>query len=212
MKNTLIVVVIVIIAIAAGAYIYTNKTSAPPAQSTQTQNQIITQTPSGTAAEVPVANDQLLAGGNSYLDKNNIFSILYPTDYVQDMDGENVTRFYKRGDSQRPQSEMTDGVIVTIQTEPLNGMTLEQKVDDAIKQSTAGGMAELTSPKAPVTVNNQQGFTYKIRGLGESTYVALQKNDNPQNAVTVVYAVMGEKQQEYQQQVDSMLSTLQILK
>lgn len=48
--------------------------------------------------------------------------------------------------------------------------------------------------------------------MNESTYITLQKNNDPQYAVTVVYAVLGKDQQTYQKQVDSMISTLRILK
>lgn len=160
MKNTLIITGFVIIVLLASGYFYSNRNTMSmtpvqtPSQITQTNEPTVS-----TAATTP-DNNELLARGNNYLDKNNIYSLLYPNDYVQDMEGDTITRFYKRGPSQRDQSEMTDGVIVTVQTEPLNGQTLEAKVDAVIKQSTAGGMAELTSPKASITINNQAGFIY----------------------------------------------------
>jgi hypothetical protein len=107
---------------------------------------------------------------------------------------------------------MYDCVILVFESHNLNGKSLENLVDENIKASTADGTSELTSPKQNITINSQQGFTYKMRGLGEATYYALTKDQNSDYALIVTTLVTDPTNAGFQKEVDALLSTIQMLK
>jgi hypothetical protein len=172
-----------------------------------------TQTPpTPKASPTNKAQIDLGSSGSSYRDQNNIFTVLYPNDYVLDTQDPLHIRIYKRGDTQRPQSEMSDGVLMVFESIELKGTSLEYWVDTHIQQATADGTSEIIEPKKPITQNGYLGFHYAIRGLGISQNIILQKNRDSNFAVMITYSVSDPKQVGYQKDVDAALSSLTILK
>lgn len=211
-KAVLAVIVIVLIVGAGGlAFMFRqgNVINAPvPSADT---NSLALPNPSGENDASSTAD--LQAGGSSYLDPKGVFSFLYPNDYRLDHEGGGqYTRISKLGPTQRGQTEMYDGVLVVFESVDLGGKPLEQWVDESIKTSTADGTSEVIQAKSPVTVNNYKGFTYTLRGLGESKYLVLQKDSQSDFAVSIVSAVYDPSNQGFQSQVSGILNTLQILK
>lgn len=160
--NKTVITVIIVLVILIGAISFVTKN--PQQSSTTTSPTPVADSATEPAPTYPPADPELLAGGSSHMDKDGIYSLLYPNDYTVDSPGEGITRFYKQGPSQQGQTEMYDGVNFTIITQPLNGKTIEQWVDEEIKTSTGeNGTSELIEGKKPITVNNQSGYTYKVR-------------------------------------------------
>jgi len=154
----------------------------------------------------------LKAGGSSYSDPQGVFSFLYPNDYTIDHSGgEQFTRIYKRGSTQRPQSEISDGVLVVFERVNLGGKTLSDWVDAQIEQAKTAG-SEITQPKKEITLNDFSGYTYAVRSLGESTYVVLRKDPNSDYAVSITSLVADPQQKGYQKEVDAILATLDLRK
>lgn len=216
-KNNLIIVgaVILFLTIVGVVYVWAmpgGRGNAPVAQDTQPTASLSPEV----NTEINPAEDQLLAGGSPYLDPDGVFSLLYPNDYTLDTESTSpngpMVRFYKRGAEQRPQSEISDGAVVVVETPNLSGQTLEQWVDSQLTAYTEGGVTEVTQPKRSVLFNSFPGFTYGIRGLGESTTVALQKDPNSDMAVVVTYMISDPQNQNYQAEVDAMLRTIRVLK
>jgi hypothetical protein len=162
----------------------------------------------------PTASAQLDLGrgGNSYRDPNNIFTFLYPNDYTLDTQDPLHIRIYKRGETQRPQSEMSNGALLVFEPIKLPDTSLETWVDTRIRQSTADGTSEITEAKKSITQNGYPGFYYAIRGLGISQNLILQKDKNSDYAVMITYAVSDPKERGYQKEVDAVLSSLTFIK
>jgi len=157
-------------------------------------------------------NSDLKTGGSSYLDPQGLYSFLYPNDYVLDTKDRKHIRIYKRVETQRPQSEMSDGILMVFESIDLNSQSLSQWVDSFIKESTMDGTNEMIEPKKSIVLNNFPGFTYELRGLGTTTYVVLQKNTQSFSAVMIAYAISDPEGKNYKVELDAILSTFQILK
>lgn len=180
--------------------------SPSPAASALPNSHALASPPSELAAS-------LRLGGNSFADPKGVFVFLYPNDYVQDSQNNGqYIRVYKIGKTQQGQTEMYDGVNINFESVNLNGQTLEKWVDEHIKSMTMDQSIEVTAPKKPVTLNDYSGFSYKIRGLGESSYLALQKTPNSSYAVSIIYMVSDPQEVGYQKEVDAILSTVELLK
>lgn len=157
--------------------------------------------------------DTLLAGGSSYHDPEGIFTFLYPNDWkIDQQNNETITRVYQQGPTQQGQTEMYDGVIVTFEKIPLNGKTLSSWLDTEIKNMTADGTSQITEPKKPITVNGFPGYSYSARGLGEFTFLVIQKNSESPTAIRISTLVADPKNIGFQSQVDAILQTLQLQK
>lgn len=204
MNKMTVSVLIVILTLGAGLFILIN------------QKQPIS-TPSPTALnEFPVTtvqtDMQMEPGSNSYSDQDGIFTVVYPPDYTLDTQDPLHIRIYKRGESQRPQSEMSDGALMVFEPIKLLGITLETWVDSRIQESTNDGTSEITEGKKTITQNGYPGFYYAIRGLGTSQNLILQKGINSDYAVMITYAISDPEQRGYQKEVDAVLTSLRLKK
>lgn len=207
--STILTVLIVLVIIAAGGiyFVSAEKSSqeVTPTISTQTNTMDPSATPTPEEAK-------LRAGGSSYADPKGVYSVLYPNDWKQDSPGDGMTRFYKNGPTQKGQTEMYDGVIVHIESVDLGTQTLSAWVDDRLKSSTADGTSEVVEPKKNIIVGGYPGFEYTLRGLGTFRYVVLQKDSTSKSAVNITTLVADPTKVGFQQEVDAVLKTLELLK
>lgn len=204
MKQTAILLITLAIITLIAGFIYF--------QSNQNNQQNLTVVPTLTPSS-STAPSELLQGGSSYSDPNGVFTFLYPNNYQ--IDGQNngqMTRVFKLGPTQQGQTEMYDGVIVHFERVDLGGKSLSDWVDDRIAQSIADGTSQVVTPKAPATLNNYPGFSYELRGLGTFENQVFQKDTNSNNAVLITTLVADPGNLGFQQEVNEILSTLQILK
>lgn len=169
-------------------------------------------TASADVSPVTATIEDFGASANSYLDDKGVFSMLYPNDWILDTQDPVHIRIYKKGDTQRPQSEMSDGALMVFETIQLQGKSLESWVDTRIKESTADGTSEVVEAKKTVTIHTYPGFTYALRGLGVSQNIVLQKDKNADNAVVITYSISDPQQKGYQKEIDVTLASLQLLK
>ncbi len=209
MTKVIIISFILLVLIISGVYftmhqysdntlIYPNTTAMPSHVS-----------PSPTA----VSSNNLMAGGNSYLDPKGVFSVLYPNDYQMDTQNNGqYTRFYKLGPTQKGQTEMYDGVNLNFESIDLNNQTLSDWVDTQINNSTNDDTVKLTKPKTPIILNGYMGFTYQTAGLGEATYTILQKDKTSKNAVNIISVFYDPSNQGFDKEINSILNSLKILK
>jgi hypothetical protein len=199
-----------LIVIGGAGYFFFAQNNKTPVASLE---QPVSQAPVVATTTPTQKQNELMAGGNSYLDPKGVFTLLYPNDYKQDMQGNGqYVRFFKTGATQRGQTEMYDGVLLVFEVVNLGDKKLSAYVDDKIKESTADGTLQVIRPKTSTTVNNYPAYTYATRGLGEATYYAVQKDPQSKNAVVIAIAVHDPEQKNYQKEVDSTLATLQLLK
>ncbi len=169
-------------------------------------------TPAAKKSEAQLEKE-IKSGGNSYSDPNGVFTALYPNDWQMDIDNnEQFVRFYKTGATQHGQTEMYDGIIVVIEPFALGNQTLEQWVDKKIKDSTADGTLQVIEPKKSITINGYSGYTYKTRGLGESTVTILQKDKASKNAINISHSASDPQNLGYEKEVDALLETIELRK
>lgn len=196
----LIILAIILISI-LGFFILKNQPTSSPAQLQ----------PSPTLpSTVPTQTD--LGSGSLYRDTNGIYTFRYPDDYILDTADPVHIRIYKRGDTQRPQSEMSDGALMVFETIELQGTSLESWVDIQINQSTADGTSEIIEPKRSITQNGYLGFQYSIRGLGTSQNIILQRDTSSRYAVIITYAVSDPENRGYQKELEAVLSSFTLIK
>ena len=211
MNKTLLagLAIIVLVVIAGVAYysIQPKKDQNPEAVTPMGSNP-----PSSTTNASSTPQPDLGQGGSSYADAKGIYSVLYPNDYSLDTQDPIHIRIFKRGETQRPQSEMSDGALIVFESVDLGGKTLEEFVDQRIKESVVDGTSEIINPKKAVTQNTYPGFSYTLRGLGESEYLVLQKDKNSKNALFTTYAISDPQQKNYQKDIDSIISSIKLLK
>jgi DNA-binding ferritin-like protein (Dps family) len=210
MKNTIFIILILIV-IGVGYSVYTSNTNAPLPINTNTQggNQAPIANPTVQSEELST----LQAGGSSYADPDGVYVFLYPAEYkIDSQEDGKYTRIYKAGATQKGQTEMYDGIIIHFEKVALEGKTLEAWVDTQIQNSTADGTSELIEPKTATTLNTYEGFTYKMRGLGESKYIVVQKDSSSSYALNITMAVNDPEKIGYQVEVDSILATVELLK
>jgi len=210
MMGKIVIVVLLIVVIVAGYFIYTK--SIRPNIPTNITNIIPTNSPDSVPVVDEAQVEALKKGGLSYSDKKGIFTFLYPLGYtIDEMNGGEFIRIYKKGDTQTGQTEMYDGAIVTFQPLQFTG-SLESYVDSQIEMATKDQMGELLTGKKAVSVNGYSGFTYTIRSLGESTHYVLHKDNNSQYGVDITYLVADPQKVGFQKEVDSIISSIKFLK
>lgn len=197
-----------VIVLAGGLY-FISRTPTVPKLGTDTKT--ITQTTVSPTSQNS-SNSSLAAGGSSLLDPKKVFTVLYPSDYQVDTSDVEHPRIFKRGETQRPQTELYDGVLIVFESVDLNGKTLSAWIDDRINDATQNGMQELVKPKTATTINNYPGYSYILRGLGESTYTVIQKDTNSKNAVVMSTLVADPNNKGYQQEVNNTLNSITLLK
>ena len=204
-------VIVGIFIIAFGAYLIYTK-SIPPKPLAEIIPVISPTKAVEVQADADISNN-LKQGGSSYLDKAGVYSFLYPDDYVLDQQPDGLhTRISKKGVTQKGQTEMYDGVIMVFDSVATNGKTLATFVDDSIKQLTEDGSVSVVTPKEPIKIGSYSGYMYVVRGLGEANYYVIQKDADSENAVIITTLVADPEKVGYQKEVNSILSTIQLLK
>jgi hypothetical protein len=98
------IVVLLIVTIVAGYFIYTK--SIRPSIPSVISDTNPTQSPDSVPVIDEAQVEALKKGGLSYSDKKEIFTFLYPLGYtIDEMNGGEIIRIYKKGDTQQGQTE-----------------------------------------------------------------------------------------------------------
>lgn len=175
----------------------------------------VTPTSSPTPSEQPSVQSTpdtstLAAGGSSYSHPSGLYTFLYPNDYAIEQEDPNAVRIFKRGEQQRPQSEMSDGVIMVFEPVALEGKTLDEWVDARIQQSLSAGTAEVVQPKTAMTFGMYRGYSFELRGLGSAKYLILQNSPNSEEVLVITTLVEDPQNKGYQKEVDATLATVEL--
>ncbi|MDQ5951360.1 MAG: hypothetical protein QG639_637 [Patescibacteria group bacterium] len=205
-KATLVVIILFLAALAGYLWWQQRSTLTAPTPTIQ---------PESTNTEVPAESSELSAlqqFGTTYQDPQGIFSVTYPSDYELDQPAEGQVRLIKRGEMQRPQSEISDGVLLVFETLTLEEKSLEEAVDERIVAFTANETGEIIQPKSAITIGGNQGFEYTVRSLGTSRQVLVQKDSNSEYAIAIAILIEDPQDVGYMQQVDAILSSIKFFK
>jgi hypothetical protein len=209
MKSILVIITILITLTIAGYFILQQNQKESLVPEDMQNREVI---PTSEVVNETPDEDNLGLGGNSYLDPNGIFSFLYPNDYQLDTSDPIHPRIYKHGETQSEGTEIYDGVLIVFETVELQGKTLEQWIDDKIRNTPADGNSTVIKPKEATTLNGYPGFTYRVRGLGEYDYIVIQKTPASQYALVITYIAPDPENKGYQKEVDATFSTIELLK
>lgn len=205
MKIILLIIALIIVATGSYYFLGRNHSSSPPITLPTNIN------PTG-SPQPTVDTNQLKAGGSSYADSQGVYVLLYPADYKLDTQDKQHIRIYKTGATQRGQTEMYDGVIIVLESINLDGQPLDAWVTNYIREATADGTSKVVTPKTSIIQNHYPGFSYTLRGLGTATYYVLQKDAASPYAVSITISINDPKQVGYQNEVNTILATLELLK
>jgi hypothetical protein len=158
----------------------------------------------------PPDTTSLKAGGSSYKDSNNIYTFLYPNDYMLDESDPVHIRIFKRGPSSRVQSEITNGVLMVFESVILKDQNIEELTEERIQESTKTGT--ITQEKKAILLGTYPGFTYQTGGFGAATHLILQKDTNSPSAIIISYTINDPTNKNYGDEVAATLSTLELFK
>lgn len=201
----------VLLLLVIGGVVVMQQMQKAPSPLSEDSKQTSSETVENFVTSVPDTAD-LKAGGSSYREVNGLYTFLYPNDYeLFTQPGDPHTRITKKGATQKGQTELYDGVLIDFESVNLDGMTLEAFVDKRITEATANGMSEVVDAKKMTKLNNYPGFTYELRGLGTTRYLAIQKDVQSDSAVILSFLVADPENMGYQKEVDAILSTLELL-
>ena len=201
-------IILLLVGVGIVAYLLSQK-SQNPGESIKPTPQLASD---GEFIEDPPNLDELKAGGSSYLDPQGIYNFLYPNDFILDTSDSQHIRIYKRGETPRPQSEISDGILMVFEVIPLSKTTFESWVDGRIKMDTSDGTNQVLEPKRSVVQNSYSGFYYSLRGFGVSQNLVLQKDKNSDNALLISYFIDDPHNKGYKRQFEEIISSLTLLK
>lgn len=206
MIKFLIVVIFILVLAGSVGYIVTQQNSI--AQIAPTPNQT-------KAAPTPtvIIDESIDLSKNTYEDPKGTFKVKYPTEYkIDSQNNGQYIRFSKVGETQTGQTEMFDGVIIVFESVNLGDKTLSSWIDGRIKESTADGTMKVVAIKEPTTIGKYSGYTYALQGLGTSDYFVIQKDASSKNAVVITNLIEDPQNKNYQAEVDTIFSHIELLK
>lgn len=206
-KVLIIGVILLVLFVTVGGFLYYNRT-----QGVQDAVSNPTTLNPGTNGGISPTPNPLGASGSSFMDPNGVFTVLYPADYELDTSDPIHPRIFKRGETQRPQTELYDGALIVFESVDLGNQTLSSFLDARIKDATQNGMQEVITPKTAASFNNYSGYTYTLRGLGETTYTVIQKDASSSSALIISTLVADPENKGYQQEVNATLNSITLLK
>ncbi|MEP7166725.1 MAG: hypothetical protein ABI758_01950 [Candidatus Woesebacteria bacterium] len=213
MRNTIIICLLGAVVGVGAALYYLSTKSYVPVTGTSVPQEVTAPIP--TVDQFIKSNPDtnvLKAGGNSYSDPKGGFGFLYPNDYVLNTSDAKHIRISKKGATQKGQTELYDGVLMVFESVDLKNSSLAAFVDSSIQTSTADGTTEIIQSKRQTSLNGYFGFTYELRGLGSSTYLILQKDSESKTALNITFIAPDPQGKGYQNDVDAILSTVELRK
>ncbi len=133
------------------------------------------------------------------------FSVYYDPSLTLQEDSKTDVRFYKQGPTQRGQTEMYDGLIVSMRkvSVPNGGQVY---IDDQIEQYKNVG--NITDPLHDGKLNGISVKEYSASGLGDSKMIFVPIDN--QTLLEVSYMAPDPTNAGFQKVVDSMLSTFKL--
>lgn len=156
---------------------------------------------------LPAQETPLIENWLTYRDSNSCYTFKYPSNLSLDL--ENGVVLTLSGPTQEQNTEIYDGIYLHFSL-PLNleGKTLGQYIDSGIEEAKIVG--QMLKPKQEITNNGIKGFTYTFQGLGIFEHFVLQSEDH-KCAVDITNGTVDPTNQGFQNTVDQILSTLEII-
>lgn len=110
------------------------------------------------------------AGWKTYTSAKHGFTIKYPGEINLKEEEDSSVTLTLWGPTQKTETEFYDGLGLRFNSGSLGGKTLKDFVEEKINEAEEAE-AEILIPLTPITIGGVSGYTYRIRGLGESTSI-----------------------------------------
>lgn len=163
-----------------------------------------TATPTATPTQIP---DQTL-DWKTY--STSTYLLKYPADMeIREEEG-SVLALSKWGPTQKEATEFYDGISVRFQPFELPDINLTTYVDNKILEIKSGGMAEIISGSAPVSVGNYSGLTFTSRGIGTFKYIYIQSSDK-QILMEIIDGTVDPSGQGFEETINKIFSTFEFV-
>jgi len=161
MKNVLLALSVAVIISAC---------TSKPQSSTQPEPSVTTQ-PTNTPTITPIAS---ISATLTQTFATDLYVINYPKDMKAEKMNPTSSRIYKSGPTQKGQTEMYDGIIITIETiTNSTNQTLGVFADIKSKEDHA----EIVERPKNISLNGISTIKYRLRGLGEYDNYILESKD-----------------------------------
>jgi hypothetical protein len=118
-------------------------------------------------------------------------------------------KFLFIGPTQGIGTELYDGIIFMISKEYYNQASLKDFVDVEIEKERELDIVFVDDPEEFILMG-MTGYYYRVDGLGTFTNIIIDAG--PGEAIKIVYTAPDPKNQEFHQTVNTMMSTLKLIK
>lgn len=206
----LLVVVSVVFSATTGWLVYQNNKLKQAGQETISPlpTKTVTQSPTATTTPSPAPTVDPIMEWQTYSTEEDCFSFKYPEEVTFKMQGD-LAHLSLLGPTQKQDTGFFDGISLTFSPPLTISGSLTDYVDTKVAESKEFG--EIIKPKAEITVNGINGYTYTNQGLGTFENIYLQAGDKS-CAVEITNSTIDPTNQGYQETVDKILSTFKFSK
>lgn len=192
--QTQVLIIVVILAVFLGGYYLGQQRIKPTPTPPQP---IITPSPS--------PSDET-ANWKTYTSTRYNFTFRYPIQ-AKIEEPEGMVGLSVWGPTQVKDTDFYDGISLRFSSGSLESKSLKFFVEEKVKQSKEN--AEIIVNPTEIKVGNLTGYTYRVRGLGEHTYIYLTPRYN--TYLEIINSTVDPGNRGYQETVNQILSTFKFL-
>lgn len=135
----------------------------------------------------------------------NAFEFEYPSE-AKINEAQDIVSLSIWGPTQRPNTELYDGLALNFQMQKLSNKTLDDYVKEEFVKAENEGV-EVLSPLSKISIAGINGYSYKVRGLGEHQYIYLPSPLKPGNFIFIGNSTHDPTNRGFENQVNQILST-----
>lgn len=204
-KNTIIFILtaIFVLGIGAGVYFYFQselqfgQPKVMPAE---------IPTPKSTSTLSPMPTKILPEDWEIYTSQQHKFQIAHPPKMEVSTNPNEGARFLLNGPTQAQETEVTDGILLIINSGAYQQNSLQEFVRNQADELVQDPVTESVSEVGEIEISGISGYGFDIVGFSESTYYYLDKGEN--EFLRIIEIVQDPTGQGFKETVDQIFSTL----
>jgi len=149
---------------------------------------------------------QIPQGYKKYSDLG--FTIYHSPNMLVRKEGDGIAAFVLIGPSQKGQTEMYDGINITIfKVETYTQDNFKSFVEKEVEKIKNDGMSEITKGITPIQIGKYRGLKFTVHGFGEHEEVYLEGNDK--KYLHIATLVEDPTNQEFEEMKNKILETIE---
>jgi hypothetical protein len=137
------------------------------------------------------------------------FSFKYLAEMIFVRENANTARVYMAGPTQTDGTELFDGFSMAFTKSALVADTLKESIEEEISQVEQMN-GEITVPLETFVLNGIDGYTFTFVGLGE--FISIYVPFDEENYIGIFYLVEDPGDMGYQDKIDDILASFELLK